>query len=80
MKTITTEDHAQLFEEFEAAAAIAFDGQMDTAWQRDVDDIGNPMYFVSEGHPQDQQAIDWINACFIGFCIAKGFVGKFEEN
>lgn len=80
MKTITTEDHVQLFDEFEAAAAIAFDGPIDVAWERTVDSIGNPVYTVNKNLNQNQEVVDWLNACFIGFCIAKGFIGKFEEN
>lgn len=75
LKQIAPEDHETLFTEFEAATLEAFGNSVVPDFERNVDSQGNPNY----RNPCSKAAEDSINACFIGFCIAKGFVGKMSE-
>lgn len=75
LKQIAPEDHETLLTEFEAATLEAFGSPIVPDFERNVDDQGNPIY---RNH-HSEAAEDNINACFIGFCIAKGFVGKMSE-
>lgn len=75
LKQIAPEYHETLFTEFEAATLEAFGSPIVPTFERNVDDQGNPIY----RNPCSEVAEDQINALFIGFCIAKGFVGKMSE-